>query len=301
MVIQGELYLLFNLTVDYFVLWAAGNWAGETIKPFRLLAASVAGAAYALLMLLPGFERLMTFPVKIGLPLLMVWMSFGWSEWRRFGRLVGAVFLIYFAAGGASLALALAPWEPDSGVLAQGIYWLRRVNLTPVAIIGAIGLVRALGGLMVARASRARTLTEAAVSVGDRTVLLTALIDTGSHLTEPISGSPVVVAGFPDLKDLLPEALRRAVAGVSGSSEEPWIEAFKASSEVGWSDRMRLIPYRGAGVEGGLLLGFRPDRVVLSRRGQPLETRAAVIGILPDRVDPERAYQALCPPELLLD
>ncbi len=311
MVIQGELYLLFNLTVDYFVLWAAGSWTGEALRPLRLLSASAVGAAYALLMLLPAYQALMAFPIKMALPLLMVALAFGWPGWRRYGRLVGAVFLIYFAAGGASLALALAPWEPDSGPVSQGIYWLRRANLTPVAVVGAIALARALGGLMVARGARVRSIAEAAITVQGQSVILRALIDTGSHLIEPVSGAPVIVAGWSDIKEIIPEAIQKAIEAGSdspgpgspgpGSPGGPWLGALEASSEAGWAGRMRLIPYRGAGVEGGLMLGFRPDRVALTREGKLVATRAAIIGILPSRVDPDRSYQAVCPPEILLD
>lgn len=301
MVIQGELYLLFNLTVDYFVLWAAGSWTGETARPMRLLAASLIGAAYAILMLLPGYRVLMIFPIKISLPVLMVLTAYGWPGRRRFGRLVGAVFLIYFAAGGASLALALAPWQSDSGPIARGVYWLRKANLTPIAIIGAIALTRVLGGLMTARAARFRSLVSAAVSVEGKTVHLAVLIDTGSHLTEPISGSPVLAAGLPDVEELLPEMFKTALKAGRVSAGAPWLSALEAASAVGWADRIRLIPYRGAGVEGGIMLGFRPDRLILTQKGRPVAARAAIVGILPDRVDPDRAYQAICPPELILD
>ena len=95
-----------------------------------------------------------------------------------------------------------------------------------------------------------RELRTAAVSFQGRTARLTALVDTGNTLADPVTGRPVLVAEGEKLRALLPAAqvdLRDPVA------------ALEALSPL--STRFRLLPYRAVGVDCGFLLAMHSDGV----------------------------------------
>ena len=90
--------------------------------------------------------------------------------------------------------------------------------------------------------------------LGDRSLTLRALIDTGNTLSDPASGRAVIVADALSLSPLLgftPD-LSDVSALVEALSRVPGLER-----------RVSLVPYRSVGVSGGLLAAFRPDALEL--------------------------------------
>jgi stage II sporulation protein GA (sporulation sigma-E factor processing peptidase) len=105
-----------------------------------------------------------------------------------------------------------------------------------------------------------RDLISAVLTADGRKTKLTALLDTGSTLTDPISNRPVLVAELDSFKCLLPPHLRPLLC--RRALEQP-AETFEALSLLGESSRFRLIPYRAVGTASGLLLAFRTDSAVI--------------------------------------
>ena len=96
-------------------------------------------------------------------------------------------------------------------------------------------------------------LTAVRLTLGGRSVELTALRDTGNTLTDPVSGVPVLVAEGARLLPLLPPGTLepRELA-------DP-VDCLEKLRDGPLAGRARLLPYRAVGVERGLLLALRPD------------------------------------------
>ena len=97
------------------------------------------------------------------------------------------------------------------------------------------------------------------VSLRERQVELTALVDTGNTLTDPVSGRPVMVAEGETLSPCSAGDRARAggPAGPGGGL---------ARLEDGPWGALRLLPYRAVGVDRGLLLAVRVDRARVGGR-----------------------------------
>lgn len=108
---------------------------------------------------------------------------------------------------------------------------------------------------------------------GGRTVKLRALRDTGNTLRDPITGKSVLVVDAV-VADLL--------TGLSLQQLEKPVES------LGQIPGLRLIPYRGVGQPGGMLLGLSIKETRVGKRKGSL-----VVAFAPQILDEKGKYQAL--------
>lgn len=258
MVVYLDLVLLLNFAVNYCLLRATARLTGAAPGRWRLAAGAAVGAAYAGLCVLPGLGFLNGNLWRVVFLGLMVAAAFGVGR----GQLrQGAVLLgLSLALGGLALSLRL-----------RG-FW---------ALLLAAVLLTALCRWFFRGAMRhAGQLVPASVRLGDREAKLTALRDSGNTLTDPFTGSGVLVAQYDAMKTLLPEALSREGLRDPG-------QAMTLLRRLAPELRCRLIPYRGLG-SGGVLLAVKCDQVTVDGR-----RAGAFVAIAPDRLSPAGTYQAL--------
>lgn len=204
--VSVELFLLDNLLMDYLILRLAAVFACVRLKTLPALGTAAAGALYALLATACA-PLLNTLVPKLALGCVMA-LPLG-RGWRAYGRGLACLYLSAFLTGGLAFALTMLFGGESSGGVLYGTVRLRTVLL---AAAGAASLPRIVRTLLTLYQSRTRYVTLRIVCE-DREMELTALVDSGNLLTEPISGLPVVVVR----PGLLPEGKRpvpyRTIAG----------------------------------------------------------------------------------------
>ena len=215
---------------------------------------------------------------RLSAAVLMVLTAFGGC--RRLLRQV----VIFFCSPAPS---AEACWpsdcwgrgaEPGGGVLYSSMD-LKIVLLSAAGCYAVITLIFRGAGRHTAAS---RELLPARLSLRERQVELTALVDTGNTLTDPVSGRPVMVAEgrpFPPVP-----AGDRARAGGPAGPGGGW---------PGWGGplggRLRLLPYRAVGVDRGLLLAVRVDRARVGGE----ELGPLLVAMSPTPVSDGGSYRAL--------
>ncbi len=250
-VVYLDLVFLLNLCVDYLMLLAAGRLAGEVLRRPRLLLGTVLGSLYACAIFLPGLGFLEHPLCRICVGVVMALAAYGSSA--HLLRCTLVFFGVSAALGGAILAVTLLGGQGmtlQNGVFYSGMD-LRILLLAAAGCYVALTLVFGRGA-----GHSLRELRTAQVRLHTRRVTLTALVDTGNTLTDPVTGRPVLVAEGEKLKALFPpdggprpEELRDPTAA---------LERLGAGAE---GRRWRLLPYRAVGVSCGLLLALRTDGV----------------------------------------
>lgn len=265
--------------MDYLLLLAAARLAGEPLRRARFALGAGLGGLYAVAIFLPGLGFLAHPVCRIASAALMLVAAYGGS--RRLLR-QGVLFIALTCAfGGGVVAIGLLG---GTGLtLGNGVFYsaldLKVVLLSAAVCYGVLTLVfqrlaRHSGGELV----------PARLTLGDRSVTLTALVDTGNTLSDPVSGRPVVVAEGERLAGLFPrdcrpapEDLRDPAAGLArlGAGEK--------------RVRFCLLPYRSVGVDRGLLLAVRVDRLELAGQGRG----PAMVALSPNPVSDGGGYQAL--------
>ena len=275
-VVYLDVLFLLNLVVDYLLLLAAARITGEVFSRLRLALGALLGAVYAAAIFLPGCLWLSHPLCKLVSAVGMVLLAFGNS--RRLLRLLLVFFGASAALGGVVLALQLlgtGGLTLENGVLYTGF----DVRLLLVTVI----VTYALLGTVFARAARhggtRQDLCSAKVWIGNESLCLTTLLDTGNTLTDPANNCPVMVAEGRALEPLLPHEIDPA---------DP-VGTLERLADSALRRRFQLLPYRAVGVEHGMLLVVRVDRAVIGER----EIKGLLVALSPTPVSDGGGYQAL--------
>lgn len=262
MVVYLDTLVLLNLLLDYLLLLLAGRIAGAALCRWRIALAAGLGSLYAGAVVWPGWPFLAHPLIRLGVGVLMVLIAYA-TEGRLL-RLTILFFALSAALGGGLYALQLM-W-PGAG----------RLDLKYVLLFAAAAYcLLSLAGRKLARHGP-RELRPVVVRLGDRSAHITALVDNGNTLTDPMTGKGVMVAEGSRLAPLLPPEV---------DFDHP-CQCFPALKDP---QRFRLLPYRAVGVDRGLLLAVRADGVRVGGR----DMGERLVALSPTPVSDGGGYHAL--------
>lgn len=229
---QGEAYMLCNMGLCACAYPLGGRLAGlPPPKPGPwALAAAMGGVSAICAFFLPSALWLLFLPAG-------AWVCFGGYGWQACLRSSAATFCAALFCGGAA-ALLLQSAGPAAAMAATAgvcflAYFLAALSPSSLTVVRQVEL-----------------------SLGERSVLLPAMLDTGNLLRDPVTGLPVLVIPLRAAKILLPEL-------------DGWFQRRELPPGA------RLVSVRTA-AGSSLLPVFRPDRCRLYLNGKSCETRAVV-------------------------
>ncbi|RDV82912.1 sigma-E processing peptidase SpoIIGA [Ammonifex thiophilus] len=292
-VVYVDELLATNLLMNYLILYLTGKLAGLSLSFLRLFLAALLGSLYLLVLFLPGGAYLYNLIGKFLLSFLIVFLAFGKMPWRRFLAVYALFFGVSFALGGVVFGVSfLFGGRPGEEKLS---YRFLLPGLLATLILAVI--LGRKGANLRRRVSESFFRVPCVIWLGDCRLELTALVDTGNQLFDPVSGHPVMVVDYEALARCLPKEMQTWFKE-SGRFDPASLYSLSWRNSR-WLTRVRLIPFRSLGVSGGLLVGLRPDAVEVFYGGKEVKTRKVVIGIYSERLSPEGAYQALLPPKII--
>lgn len=273
-VVYIDSLFLLNLVVNYLLLLATAKLAGEPMRRLRLACGASLGALYAAAVFFPGMGFLTNPLCKLGAAILMLLCGFGTS--RRILRVTLVFFGLSCAFGGGIFAIGLLGGRGLT--LRNGILY-SAMDLRIILLSAAICYV--LLTLVFQRTAQhpRRELTPAVLTFGGKKVSLTALVDTGNTLTDPVTGRPVMVAEGDGLRPLLP---------LEADFRDP-VSAMEKLSHTECGKYFRLLPYQAVGVECGMLLALRLDRAQVGTR----DYGGILVALSPNRLSDGGGYSAL--------
>ncbi|NLO25113.1 MAG: sigma-E processing peptidase SpoIIGA [Clostridiales bacterium] len=290
--IYADILLLENIVMNYLILWLTSITLKVHAGRIKMLAASVVGALYALLIFFPGYNFLYTTVMKVLLSLLIIVIAFTPIRFREFLKQLSVFYLISFILGGAVFGLF---YFTNTGTVTEGGVFL--IKGIPLSVLAGAGLVTIiiirlclvpLYGYLEKR-SLYRSF---AINVGDKWVEAVGLLDTGNELFDPITNYPVIVVQYSAVKELLHEGIREIFEQNLEDDLENIYEGFK---QANWVSRLRLIPFSSLGKEKGMLLGFKADGVIIGSRCLD----KVIIAIYSKPLSENGEYAALLNPELI--
>lgn len=280
-IIYVDTLFLLNAIIDYLLLLAAARLAGEPLLRLRFGAGAVLGGSYAVAIFLPGLEFLNHPLCRMACGLLMLLTAYGGS--RRLLR-QGIIFLaLTLAFGGGVFAIGLLGGSNLS--LGRGVYYspldLKMVLLSGAACYAVLTMAM---GKIGRHAGADGELISLRLCLGGRQAEMTALVDTGNTLTDPVSGCPVVVAEGQGLLELFPPECRPTALEL----QDP-VAALGRLSASPEKLRFQLLPYRAVGVNRGLLLAVRVDQIWLGEQ----KIAGRLVALSPTPVSDGGGYRAL--------
>lgn len=278
---------------DYLLLWATSEIGRMKTTTPRLAAASLLGSGYfvvhslALQGVIPYYGIVRLIPVVVLVSTAMLLVAFGGLPLRRLFAAAAYFYGIGFVGAGAGTAASFLIGSPHAPNQVAGF----------IAAGGAILLIAELGWGIVQRRLW-QQLYQMPVEIqfdGDHR-RVTALVDTGNRLRDPLTGHPVVVVEQATLLELLPPDLHPAVEQME-AGDLTAVSRLLASER--WSSRFRLIPFSSIGRRHGLMVGFRPDALRIVIDGRPVTAGDCIIAVYKGPLDPDGTYQALIHPDLV--
>ncbi len=290
--IYVDVLLVENILMNYIILWLTSITVKVRAARIKMLAASVVGAMYALLIFFPGYRVLYTTVMKVMLSFLIIIIAFTPARFREFIKQLSVFYLVSFILGGAVFGLFY--FTNIGAITVDGIFLIKGIPLSVLAGAGLITVIIIRLCLVplynyLERRSLYHSFT---IRVGDRTAETVGLLDTGNELFDPISNYPVIVVQYSAVKELLHERIREIFEKNLEGDLENVYQGFK---EANWVSRMRLIPFSSLGKEKGMLLGFKADGVTIGNRC--LEN--VIVAVYSKPLSESGEYAALINPELV--
>ena len=139
------------------------------------------------------------------------------------------------------------------------------------------------------RKQMARFIVDAKVLYKDKESIFKALIDTGNTLRDPLSNRPVFVVELSQLQNLLPKELIDYYNSPIRTNIEDLL--------INLNDKfpLLLVPFKSIGSDNGIILGFKPDNVIIRQHDEnfDLELQKIIIGIYEGRLSHETDFSGL--------
>ncbi len=287
--VYADVLFLVNFIANYLLLRATARLSRRRARQGRMVLSSLGGALYATLALAPGLDPLYAWPLRLVAGALMVLVAFPDVRGRALFSLFLSFYLCCMVAAGTAIAFFAL-------VRSLRSYSLGYPAWSPVpwwAVFAGL-LVAAAIPLLLALSSQkpGSPFLQVQLEVDGKSVTLTGLLDTGNDLRDPLTGLPVIVVDLDSLKGIL-----------SGET----IDFFSSKWDSLGDDlaldpmarRLRLIPYCGISGKRGVLPGFIPDKVFVSKKAGSSAPIDAVVGVSWKKLSPSGAYQALVHPDLV--
>ena len=245
-----ELFFL-NFIINYLLLLSAAMLSGTPLRRGRILLAAAIGAGYACLAFFPRCEPIFTLPGKAAVSLLLCVLAYGYESPGRLLRRVLVFYLVSFLFAGLMLLLFPA---------GEGIFYADlSTGVLLAAAAGGYALLTLLRGTPVLQEKKPPQV-QLTLTLYGKAVPLTALMDTGNRLRDPVSNDRVLVVERRAVADAFPPGLSGILSlfGVSDAAQ-----TLQYLAAAGYRTGFRLIPYSALGTAKGLLLAMRPERLEL--------------------------------------
>lgn len=281
---------------DAALLWMVGQIASYQPRIRRCIVGGLVGGLFQFGVLMHQASSGLLYPwilspflYMVILPGMMLGIVFYPVTLRKMTRLAGYFYLLSFLLAGIH-------WGIDS--LNQrffraeiGLGWRFWLHVMFIFVLGELGW-----GVVHQKVWEQVCLFPVTVCWDEHEVRLTALLDTGNTLTDPLTRHPVVVVELEQFRPWLPPELIR----FSQSFFDGEIRGYQDVPE-GWEKRFRLLPFHAVGHSGGMMVGFRPDALVVNLRNQTAIHRNVVVALHRSRLSPDGTYQGLIPPAVLTE
>jgi len=296
-----DIVILENIVINYLILLVTSRFSKNKTSSLRLFLGSVAGTAYLVLMiLLPDTQVYATLFSKFLLSVAMVAMAFNFRKISAFMKTLALFYATTFIFAGAAFALMF--FSKDWGIVRNGLLitplTFIDAKLTELLLAVAVALIifRVVWDTVQSKFVKEKLLVDISIAVENKSIELSALVDTGNSLHDPLTNLPVVVVEFSAIRDLLPDDIK-SIFERNCENDLDSVTATISSSD--WFSRFRLIPFKSLGRENGMMIGFRPDYIEIGADDGKKDIRDVIVGIYNRTLSANDQYRALMNPELI--
>lgn len=281
-VVYVDALFLINFVVDGIILWSVGRFTGVRARRWRIVLAASLGGLYSLLVIWPALAWTYGIVGKLLVSLLMLLAV--WAPIRRYDYVRVLVWFYFLSFATAGTAYGLISLTETDGSNGMPVGWSMTITLSILIVATLLG-----SQYLAKKRNRDLGLLDIGIELDGRTIWLKGLVDTANHLRDPLTQMPVVVVELHAVSSLLPDALREFA--VSGHVElQVWDQQMI-------EPRLRLIPYKALGTARGMLIGIKPDALLL-KHGDTTKEIYATVAFSPRKLS-NGEFLAIVPADLV--
>lgn len=272
--IYVDVLLLVHTMLNGALLFLVGRWLLESIIFWRILVASLVGALIIVGILLSEWIVLGLFGHMV---CTWVVLMIAFPD-RGIRHRVRQWLTVYMASGLLiGCALVLEQTIDSDGMSIQTILLL---------LLGIVVVATQCRTLYRRRMWRSCTVP-IKVCMGSISVDAIGLVDTGHHLRDPLTQTPVLIMDCDRWWPYIPHSWQEAMR--TGNTES----LVFMKTEYAWESRFRWVPFHGVGVGRQWMIAFSPDSVCIDERRVP--RGKVLVGLRTGRLRTDDAYAALIP------
>lgn len=283
-----DVILIENIIMNYIILFATGLITKVQIKQINIIISSLIGAIYVVISYITGMQIYSNFILKFILSICMVFVAFSSNNIKSLFKQLVIFYLTSFAFGGCAFAL-LYYIRPQDILMKNGIY----IGTYPlkIALLGGIvgfTIVNISFKLIKGRISKKDMFCEVEINFNNKTSRVRAMIDTGNLLKDPITGNDVIVVESEILEEIIPKQILQNINDMLGAKTEETNEI-----EQEYMSRLRLIPFSSLGKQNGMLVGFKPDNIIVDFEETKKKIDKIIVGIYDKNLSKTGEYKGL--------
>ena len=284
MTLYLDIIFLENVFMNSIILLATGVILKTPIKIWRNLVGSIIGSIYAIIIYVSNIEIYSNVFLKSILSIVIVYVAFKPVNVKAFFKHIIIFYLTSFTFGGVAFSL-LYFIRPQDILFEDGVF----IGTYPMKIILVGGIV---GFIIITlsfknikgRFNHKDMYCNLIVYSGGKNLELTAIIDTGNFLREPITKMPVVVIENEKLTDIFPSSILSNITNIINGKDIDLEE---------YSSRIRVIPFKSLGKENGLLLGIKIDEIEVEYQDIQYKHKDVIVGIYNGKLSKTGKYAGL--------
>ncbi len=252
--------MLLNFTMNFLTLSLMKQFLGRTATRFRMVIGAAVGAAGVIgVLFIPKLPYLCKTVIGFAaVSVLMVWLMYPKGTFRFYVKALTSLYTFSFLLGGALLFFRKFI-KPD------GEHLMLSVLLPAVFCYFFLGF-------FLKKRREVQNECEVLLFFEGKQVKITAFVDSGNRLREPVSGKPVSVI------------------------EEKVLEK---EGIVMREEKCRAIPYHSVGKQHGILMGYEIPKMIVYRQHAKQNWNRVIIAVSKDSLFSDGKYQMLLSPAFL--
>ena len=298
MYIYAEYLLIENFIINYIILYVTKRFTRTDTHMVRIILSALLGSIYTLIVFIPSLQFMANFVGKISISIVLIIIAFNPLRIKKFMKLFATFYTVSFVFAGGSFALF---YLTNSKVyFGEGIFYIKNISgLKPsiliVGIIISIIFYKIASQFIYGKISKENMYVNLTVKLKDKKAKFKGLVDTGNSLMDPITNIPVIIVEFSAIKELLPYSIQE-IFTINNEDDLNIISKvmYKSDEKI----KFRLIPFKSIGKNNGMLLVFKPDRVIIENN-EDYQISDIVIGIYNNHLTKDNDYAALLHPEII--
>ncbi|WP_103895783.1 sigma-E processing peptidase SpoIIGA [Caloramator fervidus] len=247
-----------------------------------------------LIILMPNMQIYFNVLMKILVSLLMIVIAFFPYTLREIVKLTLLFYLETFLIGGSIMAIFYLNHKDLSNV--NGVLLLNRMSQIYLILGSIIGVffVKIAFDYVDSYFFQDNFIVDIEVFLDDKHQTIKTLIDTGNNLKDPLTNAPVIVAYFRPLKGILSENLYNRLL-MAKTYEEFSREILNSE----YKNRIRLIPYNAIGINNGLIVGIKIDKILVKKDKKLKKIEDVILAFYHLPLSQDSFFDALGFPEII--